>query len=392
MKAKVFLIAFFAFFSAHDLFAVSDMVSPEVLRKKSEIARHMLTNEKIYEYFKTVRNRKVMVAREILLAVYSPEKDSINLVRLKAPISQPKDSHHFVFSVLTPGYRVEWLGGKGVTRLVFKVTDIRGEKRVLLDAKFISLEGNAKATDGVGVFYFPFTEDFLDPEFLREGSDFLTSKILEAKKELCDLRVFSRAFPEKMICKIFPDELISSVPFMEQIDDGEFNGACPEQDCNHYSVNKILVHFARNKEAAFSYSVSRSGARGLTQFMNSKKIPTYTFIKQKYSEARLINDFAKGTRDIRNSIKAEMCLLDYNLAILPEGVRDAYLKNPKIGGIFLVAAYNGGPLRAIKLYKALVGHEIDLDHFKIPKKTLKNETKGYLQKYIAIWNMLTERR
>ncbi len=369
-------------------YAIERPLSPEVLIEKSLIARSMLEKEKVHTFSKKLKNKNVVFAKEIILAVYSPSRDSITLIKLKTPIAQPRNPKEFIFSVLTPGYSVEWLQGRGPVRLAFKIIGADGEDMILLDARHLYFEKDPTYGAGEETSYFPVTNDFLGKEFVYHGLDFLLSKVEDAKDELCDLNVSSRSFPGEKLCKVFPNALLMSLAFIEQIDDGEFNGGCPVDNCSRYSASKVLAHLARNGENAFDYSVSSTGARGLMQFMNSKRIPTYNFIKNKYPDAKIIPDFMKGTRDIKNSIKAAICLLDYDLSILPEGAKQEFLVNSKIGGIFPVAAYNGGPLRAINLFKVIGNKEIDLNNLKIPKKTLKNETRGYIQKYVTIWDVI----
>lgn len=370
-------------------FAATADLTAEFLAKKSQEARQILEAKKVGS---ETRKGK-MVSREILLAAYSPSRDKIELVRLKVEVSASKKK--FVFSVATPGYKVERLRGQGITHLAFGINDRGGEEMILLDSLHFMKDEKR------GEFYFPYTDIFLRRESVSSGLEYFLSRVREAQARLCELGVRSRSFPDKKLCEIFPDELLAALALIEQSDDDEFNGKCPRSEevglasriygnCAEYSVYKVLTHIVRNEEKSFSYIASRAGARGIMQFMGSKKVPTYQTVLANYPEARLIKDFPKGATDMKNSIVAAICLLDFYMANLPEGARGEYAKNQRLGGIFPVAAYNGGPKRSARLYEALSGRELTIKNLKIPKRTLKKETAGYIFKYLNVWSVLDD--
>ncbi len=358
------------------------VLPPEVILAKSAQARSLLSQEAPQLHRQKRGARQVVVGRDILLAVYSSSRDAIEVVRLVAHVPQPRN--RFIFSVATPGFRVEWIRGRGVVHLAFRVTDSWGEELTLLDSRHVLAPGG----NWSDVYYFPYTDVLQQKFFAEGGSDFFLSKIAEAKEELCGLRVKSQAFPGKLVCEVFPDELLFSIALIEQIDDREFGGACPADNCREYAVDKALVHLALNRENAFRYNVSRTGARGIMQFMNTRRIPTYRSMVRRYPEARLIEDYLSGTADIKNSLKAALCLLDWHLSILPQGVRDIFLENPRRGGIFSLVSYNAGPDDAQRLYNVFERQRLSLDDVEILRRVLKRETFGYITKYRGVWEII----
>ncbi|MBI2021234.1 lytic transglycosylase domain-containing protein [Candidatus Giovannonibacteria bacterium] len=389
-------LAFFLFFISQCQIKAAE-ITPEFLEQKSKDAREILEKETVHYY---VDESGKITSREILLAAYSPFRDKIELVRLEVIVdpprkkeirqcikwrnkkciktkvaSQKKEEPSFIFSVLTPHYKVERIRGFGVIRLDFSV-ERNEEELIFLDGRHLITATRR------GEVYFPFSNIYISDYGKIKGGRFLRDRIREAQRELCTFRVTSRAYPTKALCEVFNEKLIFNLAFIEQTDDKEFI------DDPEYAFNKFLTHIWRNAGRAFGLSLSSAKASGLMQFMNTPRVPTYKKIVEKYPDAKLNENYKEGTADMVNSIKAAICLLDHDLARFPGRVRDDFEANQRLGGLTSIASYNGGPENALRLYKAISGKEIDRENFKLPAGTLVQETIGYIAKYLAAWDML----
>ena len=352
-------------------------VDPLVLEQKSLEAREILQQNPV-KY--RVRNGRI-IAREILIAVYNSLLDSIGLARIEVPVPSAKP---FSFNLLTPDFLVEHISGSQIIRLRFNIFDQDANIQLIaLDSRHIHTERQRR--EARDLFYRPYSDIFQEDYFTQKGWSFYKSIVRESQEELCATGAKSRAYPEKLLCEVFPDHLLLTLGAIEQMDDGEFF-ADPD-----YSVKKFLAHVARNGADAFFYSTSVEGARGLMQFMNSKKIGTYDLVRKKYPEVNLISDFEKGTADMKNSIKAAICLADMNLEELPQNARDRFETDWFLGGIFVATAHNGGSGRALRLWREFEKGLIDFDDFKPKKGLLPKETENFIKKYIAVWKILESR-
>ena len=110
---------------------------------------------------------------------------------------------------------------------------------------------------------------------------------------------------------------------------------------------------------------------------------------------------------------AAICLIDMEVAQFPE-IHTLFRKNPLLGGVYPVAAYNGGPRNAKALYADIRSGRLVLTGFtaadncpcgmkqgkpqavskkkkkKITISQLNAETRGYVKKYVAILNYVIE--
>jgi hypothetical protein len=97
------------------------------------------------------------------------------------------------------------------------------------------------------------------------------------------------------------------------------------------------------------------------QFTNRRRNGTYSMVVRRCPEARLDPVFETGATNLKNAMKAAICLLDLELAQMRSDIRVAYRANPAVLGIFPVAAYNGGPRNVNKLYGVLKRMKVELD-------------------------------
>lgn len=338
-------------------------IDPEILEKKSLEARELLSKESLgFQRAGKSRNSKI-ISRDILFAAYSRIEDKIFLVRLEIVVPKDPRDNSFNIKSITSGFNAQRLAGRGITRFEFKVLKMGGrgtEELLVLDSRQLHLE--FQRTSPRDLFYFPYSDIFQHEYFTTKGFDRYSNIIRESQEELCKIGAKSRAYPEKLLCEVFPDQVFLTLGAIEQMDDGEFF-ADPE-----YSVKKFLAHMARNGKDAFSYSVSMDGARGLMQFMNSKRIRTYDLVWRKYLEVGLLYNFEKGSADMKNSIKAAICLADINLAQLSKGAE----KNFEA----IIVAHNAGVGRAKRFLKG---------------RSIPKETQNFLKKYHGTLKILGRR-
>ena len=339
-------------------------IDPAVLEQKSLEAREIINKESVGFKRATKSPNSRIVSRDILLAVYSLADDVIKFVRLEVAVSRSIRDTSFNFKILTPGVWVERLNGKGVTRLEFDV----GINSIVLDSRHLHLENQRKSPRDL--FYFPYSDTFQDEYFTKIGFERYKNITRESQNELCATGAKSRAYKDKLLCEVFPDQWLMTLGAIEQMDDGEFF------DDSEYAVKKFLAHVARNGENAFYYSVSVDGARGLMQFMNSRRFPTYNQMRKACPQIGLISDFELATANMKNSIKAAICLADLNLAGMPESAKNKFLRDAFAGGEVVAAAHNGGLGRALNFLRGR----------RIPK-----ETQNFVKKYKETWNILERR-
>jgi len=133
----------------------------------------------------------------------------------------------------------------------------------------------------------------------------------------------------------------------EQMDPGSFRSIAAnswefneEQESQFMRLaERILVIVGANQEDAYRFTGNYASARGLTQFtpMGMK------VVWSQYSEANIPRNFLEATGDHVNAIKAEICLLDHDLAELSRSFPSLIGSGKEIYASG--AAYNGGPKR-----------------------------------------------
>ena len=371
----------FLFFCNLKAFAQDTAENKCSFLEKSNEARELLKESGVGFRRANKKISSVIVSRDILLVVSDKNCQKIKLVRLEV---NALSRNRFEFKVITSGYNVERISGAGITRLIFKVTDKdTGEELIVWDSRHLHLE--KQRTSPRDLFYFPYSDAFLSQDIIDLGTVNLFEIMEKSKAELCATGTKSKAYPDKLLCEVIPDLWLATLGAIEQTDDADFFSD------NQKAISKFLIHVARNKENAFYYSVSADGARGLMQFMNSRRIDTYNDVKRRYPAVKLISDFEKGTADMKNSIKAAICLADLNLSSLPIRARDLFLKNPNIGGTFIAAAHNGGAGRARTLWREFERGTINFSNFKTTRRVLLKETENFVNKYLVFWKILESR-
>ncbi len=363
-----------------------------------------------------------------------------------APTLPGRKSCQLPFRVMTPGFQVEHLRGYGITRLIFDVysekfdqTQVggetkevrtRNEKLTVYRTRHLWFDDEALASGDVDRVvktttaknYTPDHPDFIDDELVDTGALFLFEKVRSAQQALGldpsrPSSVRSHAFPDRTLGDVVPWETVMSLAIIEQMDDMTFFSD------KKLATESVLREYALNREEAFRWSQSGANAIGPLQFTESGGNGTYSAMVRGYPDANLEPQFQVGARDLGNVLKAAIALIDYEVAQFPE-IKPIFEKNPKIGGAFPVAAYNGGPSSARALYAWLKKNRISIEHKEInfpqsfamkrtekcpckdasAQKGKKNrivshivvkvqntETPGYLVKYFYLLNYLADK-
>lgn len=361
----------------------------------------------------------------IRIALMHPISDAFKSCTANAPTVASRRDCSLPYRVLTQGYRVEHLGGYGVTRLTFNVSQ-GGEHLVVYRTRHVWFDDDALQSRDTArivatlreVNYTPYHPDFEDPKLTDIGLDFLRGRIRDAQAGLRANRVYSRAFPDQLVVDTVPWEIPMALAAIEQTDDKKF------QENNTASIENVFAEFALNGDAAFRWSYSSASALGPLQFTNANGNGTYRMVVERYPEAQLDPNFESGARDLTNVIAAAICLIDLELVQFPK-IHSLYVRSPKLGGIYPVAAYNGGHGSAAKLYEWIRKRDIDVEDaditlpsvltstytkpcpcpvqkikgkrghtvrkvVRIVEKKQNAETPGYVKKYIFVINYLGE--
>lgn len=359
----------------------------------------------------------------IRIALVQPIPDAYKSCVASAETVAARRDCSLPYHVLTQGYHVEHLGGYGATRLIFNVSQ-GDEHLVVYRTRHVWFDDGALLRRDMlrvvatlsEINYTPYHPDFEDPELTRAGMQFLLGRIREAQELLRTRHVFSRAFPDRLLADSVPWEIPMALATIEQMDDKKF------LEDNLGSTKAVHIEYALNGDGAFRFSKSSASALGPLQFTNSNGDGTYRMVVERYAEAQLNPNFEEGASDLTNVLMAAICLIDLEITQFPK-IQHLYLRNPKLGGMYPVAAYNGGHGAALKLYEWIKKRDIDVEDADIalpsvfvstrvqpcPCRTTKTrdrngrivrkvvhiverrqnaETPGYVKKYISVINYL----
>jgi hypothetical protein len=359
---------------------------------------------------KTVTRRELHVTRQFAIAALDEERGDWHTILLDVPYPLPAEEN-FSFRVLSDGYRVRHVSGQGITKLNFEVRPA-SEDRPFVPYGLKALWGTGvtnkgKAPNFEAAIYTPPYPAFFAPDLVVRGRSLLYAEAEAALGALRERGVRSRSFPERLLADVIPADLLVNVGLIEQMDPAAF------KEDPRKTVAEVFMHYALNGGGAFRWIQSPANARGAYQFVRA----TYELTVNTCADAALIPDFLRGTQDLRNMLKAAACLLDSELSRMPEDAKELFDENYRLGGIYPVAAYNGGFGKARKLYATVKREAVDLSaeevelprsaftHYKtqvvkkggkkprrirITKQTFNSETYLYLQKYFFVWEVLDE--
>lgn len=417
--------------------ADEDVHALATLAKVSE-AEERCSTVSMKEFVETDGGR--VSARPVALCAYKPSDQSWHVIRIalmhpiseafksctaSAPTVAARSDCSLPYHVLTQGYHVEHVGGYGITRLTFNVAQ-GGEHLIVYRTRHVWFDDDALQSKDVlriiatlrEVNYTPYHPDFADPKLTQIGLDLLYKRIRGVQESLRAKRVYSRAFPDQLLADTVPWEIPMALAAIEQTDDKKF------QENNTASTEAVYAEFALNGDSAFRWSYSSASALGPLQFTNANGNGTYRMVVERYPDAQLEPDFEHGARDLDNVLAAAICLIDLEIAQFPK-IQKYYVRNPKLGGIYPVAAYNGGGGAAMKLYEWIRKQDIDIEDIdmslptvftstrvkpcpcptqkikgkngrtvkkivRIIEKKQNTETPGYVKKYIFVINYLGE--
>lgn len=356
------------------------------------------------EYFQVKGNR--LLARPVALCAWSRYTKTWHTIIVRIPFfskadwSRPREwrESQFTIDVLSPGpYLVSRVSGSGFgpSRLAFDVS-FHGEHLVVYRARhvwfgrtaFESGDAERMLASYELIDLTPLHPDFYGMGLSEVAVGWLYGEIAAIYEELDRLSVSSQAFPLKRITEVIPPTLLLSIPIIEHIDQETYMGTttCNKEptcvaEAQRRAIEGALIVYALNRDAGNRFSVSSSGAVGAWQFMNSKQNPTYDSVSRICAAARISPDYPEGAKQFRNAGKAAICLLDLNLRYLPE-THDLFRRNPVLGGIYLLAAYNGGPRSAKALFREVHLKHPDVEAEDIILPSVLRITKGTMKKTI----------
>ena len=221
------------------------------------------------------------------------------------------------------------------------------------------------------VVYTPYSPEFDTLQLRQAGMSYLMRQIEEAQKDLYARKVRLYGF-DRLDAEVEPRDVAVVLSIIEHIDPARFT-TC-EKGREIELAHEVLTIIGANTVNAYAYSKSPAGAMGLFQIVPS----TYKRLREKYPDAGLKKDFLKGCTDHVNAAKASLLLFDSDLLDLPTERLPAIRKSLRSAGMYLAAAYNCGSKRVEKSIEEC-GREWTC--------RLPEETKIYLQKFDAVWNM-----
>jgi hypothetical protein len=314
--------------------------------------------------------REALRGRPVVFALWSETRKEWTLARVeipRPPIKWKPGGRPLPFLLRTPGLQAHHVKGTGAERLMFAFEKdgdplkVYGRKFPVFDNALLKKKAwRAVVETAKPIVYLPFTEDTLDPDFVRGGKQFLLGTARKAIEELRGAKVASNAFPGELLADVVPAEVLATLAVIEQTDDGDY---VEKQDG---AFDEVLSQYGLKREEAYRYSVSRASALGPMQFTNRRGNGTYSLVVRRYPSARLDPNFERGATDLLNSMKAAICLFDLELAQMRPDIRLAYRENKAVLGIFPVAAYNGGPRNVEKLYRVLHRTGVGLEYLARP--------------------------
>jgi hypothetical protein len=342
----------------------------EVIHDLVSEAKSLLRDVQLRYVFTGKGKKEVLRGRPVAFALWSEAKKEWSIAQIeipRPPVKWKPGGKPLSFIVATPGVRAQHVKGTGAERLMFAFSKdgeqlkVYGRKFPVFDSALLTKKKwKAVVETAKPIVYLPFTEDTLDPLFVSGGREFLLSTARKAIEELRLENAPSVAFRGELLADVVPAEVITTLAVIEQLDDTDF------VERKEGAFNEVLSQYGLKREEAYRYSVSSASAIGAMQFTNKKRNGTYSMVVRRCPEARLDPNFERGATDLRNAMKAAICLFDIELFQMRADIRLAYRDNKHVLGIFPVAAYNGGPRNVAKLYGVMKRMEVNLADLRPP--------------------------
>ncbi len=318
--------------------------------------------------------RQALRGRPVAFALWSEAREEWTIAQLelpRPPIKWKPGRKPLPFRVLTPGFEARHVKGTGAERLMFAFSrdgeslKVYGRKFPVFDNKLVKRKRWAEVVrTAKPIVYLPFTEDTFDPGFVSGGKEYLVATAGKALAELRHAQVPSVAFAGELLADAIPLQVVTTLAVIEQTDDGDYVRK------QAIAFDEVLSQYGLKQDEAYRYSVSRAKALGPMQFTNRRGNGTYSAVVRRCRGAKLDPVFESGATNLLNAMKAAICLLDMELAVMRSDIRRAYRNNPVVLGIFPVAAYNGGPRNVTKLYRVLSKMNVQLDELARPSADL----------------------
>jgi hypothetical protein len=261
---------------------------------------------------------------------------------------------------VTEGFRVTRIRDNGVASR-FEVT-YPGDMAVLALRTTVRSGKNGLKE----VVYTPYSPVIDTWQVRKAGLDYLKGRIELARTDL-----MARKVRLAWVDGTVPADLSLVLSIIEHIDPGRFEHHVGDEVA---LVHEVLAVIGANTTSAYSYSKSSAGARGLFQFVPD----TYRRLRERYRGAGLKKDFVSGCDDHINAAKASLLLFSSDLTNLPRKWMATAEKDDRSIGRYIAASYNCGLTR--------VGRSVreckDQWTCSLPK-----ETRIYLKKFDAVWNL-----
>lgn len=223
----------------------------------------------------------------------------------------------------TNGVNSHFVADKGKKVVVAVQSPIFKEKRLTSKNRVYELED---------VLYTPYSSTLHTPEMAAWGEATIDAMIGQAYSDLRSMSIMSRAFPDRLMADVIDPKLVKAIAVIEHLSEASLAGASAAQ-----AEESFYVIMAGNQDAAYAYSRSPAGAKGLVQFIPS----TYKAMAAR-KELQLDPDFETGMANPRNAIRAQIAYLDLELASMPASVKALVATDPARVDEYLAAAYNGG--------------------------------------------------
>ncbi len=230
------------------------------------------------------------------------------------------------------------------------------------------------------IVYAPHSENIHVLMMIAYGKDFINKSVQRAFDELAQAGVMSRAFSGKLVTDTVSPTFVKNILINEQADP---KLTLVSIDSAKYQAERVLVRYGANKEKAFRYTVSKTGASGPAQIMpltysHPKK---GTGVLQAYIGANLIKDVDIGRVDMVNAIKAQILVFDDHMVYVIQRVNNSGSKAKKVfAGLspdqldeVRAMIYNGGPNK----------YNISTGGLNLKARGVK-ETLPFIQKFRAI--------
>lgn len=216
------------------------------------------------------------------------------------------------------------------------------------------------------VVYTPYSEGINIPGIRETGLLYLKNVLREARNDL------TRRGTIPLSDRFMTENVSLTLAIIEHIDPLKFESG---KYTTEQLIHETLVILGANKQAAYRFSASRAGARGLFQFTPD----TYGKIVRLYPWAGLNRNFIRGMEDHKNAAKASLLLFNADLRTINNGKTEQFTDSARITGRLIAAAYNCG---SGKTRIAMDRHGSSW-HANVPA-----ETQIYLKKFDAVWDWL----